>query len=73
MEKPRSEVVENLDDVCTEFRPFPGARAHLVREPADNVFKGIIGSYYKITDAPRYIALIGDMRAPNVQAITGYL
>ncbi|MHA2378545.1 MAG: nitroreductase family protein [Candidatus Thorarchaeota archaeon] len=73
LEIPRNEVVERLDKVCTEFRPFPGARAYLVKEPADNVFKGIIGSYFKITNAPYYITLIGNMRAPNVQAITGYL
>lgn len=72
-EIPRSEVVKKVAEVCEEFRPFPGARANLVLEPADGVFKGIIGSYFKITDAPHYIALIGDMRVPNVQAITGYM
>ncbi len=70
---PRNEVVKKVADVCEEFRPFPGARASLVLEPADGVFKGIIGSYFKITGAPHYVAFIGNMRVPDVQTITGYL
>ncbi|MHA2135525.1 MAG: nitroreductase family protein [Candidatus Thorarchaeota archaeon] len=73
-EVPEDRVVEGLAKVCTTFRPFPGARAVLVREPANDVFKGAIGPYfYKVTEAPYYIAFIADMNAPNIQAITGYL
>jgi hypothetical protein len=72
-EKPDENVVDRLETLCTAFRPFLGARAVLVREPGHDVFRGIIGSYFKVSDAPYYIAFIGDMTAPNVQEITGYL
>jgi hypothetical protein len=71
-EKPGEEVIDRLDTVCANFRPFSGARAVLVREPGDDVFKGIIGSYFKVSEAPYYIAFIGDMTEPNVQEATGY-
>jgi nitroreductase len=73
-EIPSDEITERIGKVCDEFRPFPGARTVLVREPANDVFKGAVGQYfYKVTDAPYYIAFIADMNAPNIQAITGYL
>lgn len=73
-EVPSDEVTERIDKVCKEFKPFPGARAVLVREPANDVFKGAVGQYFfKVTEAPYYIAFIANMNAPNIQAITGYL
>jgi len=72
-EKPDEYVVDRLDTTCINFRPFPSARAVLVREPGYDVFKGIIGSYFKVSDAPYYIAFIGDMTAPNVQEVVGYI
>ena len=72
-EKPDENVMDRLDTACNNFRPFPSARAVLVREPGYDVFKGIIGSYFKVSDAPYYIAFIGDMTAPNVQEVVGYL
>ena len=71
--KPDEEIADRLDLVCNDFRPFSGARAVLVREPGEDVFKGIIGSYFKVTDAPYYVAFIGDMREPTVQEVTGHL
>jgi nitroreductase len=73
-EVPDEEVTTGIERVCNEFKPFPGARAVLVREPANDVFKGAIGPYFfKVTEAPYYIAFIADMKATNIQAITGYL
>jgi nitroreductase len=73
-EVPNEEVTASIEKVCREFKPFHGARAVLVREPANDVFKGAVGPYfYKVTEAPYYTAFIADMREPNVQAITGYL
>jgi len=72
-ENPDENVVNRLDTTCINFRPFPGARTVLVRESGDDVFKGIIGSYFKVSDAPYYMAFIGDMTTPNVQEVTGYL
>ena len=73
-EVPSDEVTTRIEKVCNEFEPFSGARAVLVREPANDVFKGAVGQYFfKVTEAPYYIAFIGDLNAPNIQAITGYL
>ncbi len=70
----KDEVTERIERICNEFRPFSGARAVLVRDPAKEVFKGAVGEFfYKVTQTPHYITFIGDMDAPNVQAITGYL
>ncbi len=73
-EVPNDEVTRRIEEVCTKFRPFSGSRAVLVKEPANDVFKGAVGPYfYKVTEAPYYIAFIANMGAPHIQAITGYL
>lgn len=66
------EVLAALDKVCNQFAPFPHARSRLVTESAKRVFKGIIGSYGKIKDAPAFIAFIGNMDDPFVQEEVGY-
>jgi len=43
-----------------------------VTESADSVFKGIIGSYGRIRNAPAFIAFIGNMSDPFVQEEVGY-
>lgn len=50
-----------------------GVRAVLVTEKPDEVFKGAVGSYGSIKNAPAYIAFIGDMSHPRVQEQLGYL
>jgi nitroreductase len=64
--------LERLFSVCQNFRPFPEARAVLVREPGDDVYRGFIGAYGKIENAPGYVAFIGDMDSPRVQETVGY-
>src|SRR4030042_4314237 len=66
------EALAALDKVCRQFAPFPHARSRLVTESADSVFKGIVGSYGKVKDAPAFIAFIGDMDDPFVQEEVGY-
>lgn len=61
-----------LSKVCAEFRPFPNARAVLVEGSPNRLFKGIVGSYGKITGAPAFITFIGDMDSPTVQEEVGY-
>jgi nitroreductase len=65
--------LNHLEKVCSEFRPFRGARSTIVRNPPDNVFRGAIGSYGKIRNAPHFIAFIGDTAIPEVQEAVGYL
>lgn len=66
------EALAALDKVCNQFAPFPHARSRLVTESAESVFKGIIGSYGKVKDAPAFIAFIGDMDDPFAQEEVGY-
>ena len=61
-----------LDTVCKRFVPFPSARLCLVTEPVKDVFRGIVGSYGKIKDAPAFIAFIGNMDSASVQEEVGY-
>jgi nitroreductase len=66
------ETLAALDKVCNEFAPFPHARACLITESAETVFKGIIGSYGKIKGAPAFIAFVGNVDGPFVQEEVGY-
>lgn len=61
-----------LDGVCKQFMPFPSARSCLVTEFGEGIFKGIVGSYGKVKDAPAFIAFIGNMDNPSVQEEVGY-
>jgi nitroreductase len=67
------EKIEALNSVCKEFKPFPGVRATPVTEPREDVFKFIAGSYGVISDAPAFIAFIGDTEHPNVNEYAGYI
>ncbi len=66
------DILAKLDTLCNQFTPFPHARLRLVTKSVDNVFKGIVGSYGKIKDAPAFIAFIGDMNSSFVQEEVGY-
>ncbi|MHA1576849.1 MAG: nitroreductase family protein, partial [Candidatus Thorarchaeota archaeon] len=71
---PSDEITTRIEQVCNEFKPFPGTRAVLVKEPANDIFKGAVGQYFfKVTEAPYYIAFIGTSSVTNIQSITGYL
>jgi nitroreductase len=67
------ETLAALDKVCNEFTPFAHARARLVTESAETVFKGIVGSYGKIRGTPAFIAFVGSMDDPFVQEKVGYM
>jgi hypothetical protein len=66
------DILAALDIICTQFKPFSYARTRLVTKSVNNVFKGVVGSYGKIKDAPAFIAFIGDMDSPFVQEAVGY-
>lgn len=66
------EVLAKLDRMCFEFR-FPEARACLVTEQPQAVFKGVLGSYGKIKGAQAYLAFIGDIGYLHHQEKVGYL
>lgn len=66
------DLLEQLRTVCNEFKPFPSARAVLVTDSPKKVFKGAVGQYGKIKEAPAFIAFIGNMENPCVQEQVGY-
>ncbi|MEW6399345.1 MAG: nitroreductase family protein [Bacillota bacterium] len=65
-------LLGRMEAVCAEFRPYGEARAVLVPRPADEVLRGLVGSYGQVKGAPAYVALVGDMRSPYVQERVGY-
>lgn len=65
-------VLSQIACACTDFRPFRNARAAVITESPDKVFKGAIGPYGKIKGAPAFIAFIGNMDSPNVWEQVGY-
>jgi hypothetical protein len=53
------EQLAPLEALAAAFRPWPDARAMLVREAPASIFLGIIGSYGGISGAPSAIVLVG--------------
>jgi len=68
-----NQLLSELCTVCAEYNPFPHARAVLVTEHCNEVFKGIIGAYGKIKCAQAFIAFIGDITDDYVQEKVGYI
>ena len=65
---------ERLEAVAEELNTgFSGARLKLVNNPPDDIFKGAVGPYGKITGAPAYVAFIGNTADPNFREKVGYL
>jgi hypothetical protein len=57
-------ILDSIDRCCREFRPYPGARALLVRAPEADVFTGIVGGYGRISGAPHLLVFVADERDP---------
>ena len=70
--RPEEDKIGRLEKLCREFRPFPGARAEFVRKSPDDVFRGLVGGYGRITGASYYMAFIGIEGAPRVEEAVGY-
>lgn len=66
------EKLDRLVAICQNFQPYPEARAVLVDQPSEQVYRGFMGSYGKILNAPVYIAFIGDMDSSRVQEAVGF-
>ncbi len=65
--------LDKIKSVCNKFKPFNDARAVLITDSPEKVFKGIVGSYGKIKGAPAFIAFVGNMSNPNIQEMIGYI
>jgi nitroreductase len=66
------DTIDKLQQICTEFRPFPEARTVLVLDSPDKVFKGAIGPYGKVKGAPAFLAFIGDTGSSHIHETVGY-
>jgi len=66
------DLLIQLNSTCASFRPFPNARAELVTESSGRIFKGVVGAFGKVKDAPAFIAFIGNMESPYIQEEVGY-
>ncbi len=72
-EKPADRAaLDALEAVCRDFRPHSDVRVELVREPAVDVFRGVIGGYGKVTGAPHVLVVIADTQTPFHQQHSGY-
>jgi len=67
-----ADQLEAMRRVCAEFHPFQSARAVLVADPGEDIFRGIPGGYGKVSGAPALVAFVGNMRSPDVQEALGY-
>lgn len=66
------DLLDSLEELSKTFKPFNGARSLLMRSTPDKLFKGVIGSYGAVKNAPHFFALIGDMAEKHVQEASGY-
>ena len=67
-----SKTLAHINSICSDFRPFPGARSVFVTDKPETVFKGAIGPYGKVKNAPAFVAFIGNIENPNVHEYVGY-
>ncbi|MFC1913583.1 nitroreductase family protein [Chloroflexota bacterium] len=67
-----SKTLAHINSICSDFRPFPGARSVFVTDKPETVFKGAIGPYGKVRNAPAFVAFIGNVENPNVHEYVGY-
>lgn len=66
------ELISNLQRVCAEFRPFPGARAELIPQAPDKIFKFIAGSYGFVKNARAALVFLGDINNSHSAEEAGY-
>ena len=67
-----SKILAHINSICNDFRPFPSARAVLITDNPETVFKGAMGPYGKVKGSPAFIAFVGHMRSLYVQEQIGY-
>ncbi len=67
------QTIDALSETCEGFRPFGDARVVLVADPQVDPFKGVIGSYGKVTGAPHVLLVIAHGGSSAAQAHAGYV
>ncbi|HEU4962981.1 MAG TPA: nitroreductase family protein, partial [Bacilli bacterium] len=70
----KQKLVQFLED---GWEPYPGARTRAVLiegvDKTAKIFKGFVGSYGSVKDAPALIAMIGQTDDPYFYEATGYM
>jgi len=66
------EPLADLERFCAEFRPSPSARVLVMRDASSAIYRGIVGSYGRVTGAPSALAMVGDSGCENAQESVGY-
>ncbi len=61
-----AQLLKEMEKICNEFKPFDEVRAILIDQPSNAIFKGFLGKYGKIKDAPAVVALVGIKDDPFV-------
>ena len=65
------ETLDRLDDAVS-VPSHEDARVVLVRDPADDIFRGIVGSYGKVTGSPHVFVMLARTSGPHHQQHVGY-
>lgn len=65
-------LLDELGGCCSSLRPFEDARVELIRAPGIDVFRGLVGSYGKVTGAPHLLVVIAG-NGPLAQQHAGYI
>jgi hypothetical protein len=66
------DYLASLEWFSDTWRPYPSARAVLVRTPAEDIFTGIIGGYGKVTGSPHLLLFVADSQADFADQHAGY-
>jgi nitroreductase len=66
----RPEDLASLAGQCAAFRPFGSARAELVRQASEDLFRGVVGGYGAVKGAPSCLVFVG---AEGAAAEVGYV
>ncbi len=66
------EMWQRLQTAARTFKPFPGVRLELAGTDPESIFKGALGAFGKVKDAPAYMAVIASTRQPAFQETAGY-
>jgi nitroreductase len=70
--RPGDEELAALRDACESLRPHPGARAVLAPSVSEEIFRGVLGSYGRVTGAPSAMLFVGAADSDAALAAVGY-
>ncbi|MCX7913838.1 MAG: nitroreductase family protein [Thermodesulfovibrionales bacterium] len=65
-------LFEQLKEICLKFKPFNGVKSILINQSTDSIFRGAIGKYGRIKNAPLSVAFIGNKDDPYINEKVGY-